>query len=90
MQVNLTPHAEELLRDALARDPSRSPEQILERALAEQAGREAAGLSDPVWECLKSIPGIKLPDHWPPRFEKFEPLLLEGEPVSEQLIRERR
>ena len=90
MQVNLTPHAEELLRDALARNPSRSPEQILEQALAEQAGREAIGPPDQVWECLKSIPGIKLPDHWPPRFEKFEPLSVEGEPLSEQLIRERR
>jgi hypothetical protein len=39
---------------------------------------------------MKSVPGIKLPDHWPPRFEKFEPLRVEGEPVSEQLIRERR
>jgi hypothetical protein len=31
MQVTLTPHAEELLRDALARHPGQSPAQILKR-----------------------------------------------------------
>src|SRR5690348_5658515 len=33
MQVTLTPHAEELLRTALARHPEQSPAEILERAL---------------------------------------------------------
>ena len=42
MQVNLTPHAEELLRTALAQHPGRSPAQILEQALAEQVHRETA------------------------------------------------
>ena len=90
MQVTLTAHAEELLREALARNPGRSPEEILEQALAERAGSDLGGPPDPVWQPLKSIPGVKLPDHWPPCFEKFEPLNVEGEPVSEQLIRERR
>ncbi len=45
---------------------------------------------DPLWECLKTIPGLTLPDHWPPQFAEFEPLEVEGEPASEQLIRERR
>ena len=45
---------------------------------------------DPLRKRLRSIPGIKLPDQWPPRFERFEPLEVEGEPPSEQLIRERR
>ncbi len=91
MQVTLTPHAEELLRQALARNPGRSPEEILEQALAERIAHEAAPASaDPVWERLKMIPGVKLPDRWPPQYEKFEPLRVEGEPVSEQLIRERR
>jgi len=90
MQVTLTPHAEELLRNALACNPSRSPEEILEQALAEQANRNPVASSDPVWECLKSIPGIWLPDHWPPKFQDFEPIHVEGEPISEQLIRDRR
>ena len=42
MQVTLTPHAEELLRDALARHPGQSPAQILEEALAERVDRETA------------------------------------------------
>ena len=88
MQVTLTPHAEELLREALARHPGQSPAEILEEALAGRVDRGAA--SDPVWERLRMIPGVKLPDHWPPQFENFEPLHVEGEPVSEQLIRERR
>jgi hypothetical protein len=90
MQVGLTARAEELLREALASNPGRSPEEILEQALAERAGRNLTGPPDPIWQRLKSVPGIKLPDHWPPHFEKFEPLRVEGEPVSEQLIRERR
>jgi hypothetical protein len=90
MQVNLTTRAEELLREALARHPGSSPEEILEQALAELAGRELSVPPGPVWQRLKTIPGVKLPDHWPPRFEKFEPLRVEGEPVSEQLVRERR
>jgi hypothetical protein len=90
MQVTLTTHAEELLRNAIARNPERSPEEILEHALAEQARRDPGPSPDPVWERLKAIPGLKVPDHWPPHFEKFEPIKVEGEPVSEQLIRERR
>ena len=37
---------------------------------------------------LKALPGVKLPDQWPPTFAAFEPIQVEGEPVSEQLIRE--
>ena len=45
---------------------------------------------DPIRECLKTIPGVKLPAHWPQRFKRVEPLKVEGELVSERLIRERR
>jgi hypothetical protein len=31
-----------------------------------------------------------MPDHGPPRYVDFDPLSVPGEPVSEQLIRERR
>jgi hypothetical protein len=48
MQVSLTPHAEDLLRDALARHPGQSPAQILEEALAEHVERETvAGPAKP-------------------------------------------
>jgi hypothetical protein len=91
MNVTLTPHAEELLREALARNPGCSPEEILEQALAEQNAQQASSLAaDPVWERLSKMPGVMLPDHWPPQFERFEPVAIEGEPVSGQIIRERR
>jgi len=93
MQVNLSLYAEDLLRQALARNPGSSPEQILERLLDEQARREAGQTTepaDPLWQCLKSILGIRLPTHWPPQFAEFDPIPVEGEPVSQQLIRERR
>ena len=49
----------------------------------------AAG-GDPVLERLKSIPGIRLAAHWPPRFDEVEPFKIEGELASERLIRDRR
>ena len=39
---------------------------------------------------LRDIPGLRMPDHWPPRYPDVEPLTVPGEPASEQLIRERR
>ena len=39
---------------------------------------------------LRDIPGLRIPDHWPPRYPKVESLTVSGEPASEQLIRERR
>lgn len=40
---------------------------------------------------LRGIPGLQMPDHWPPQFVEFEPLPVSGgELPSEQLIRERR
>lgn len=92
MQVTLTPHAEELLRAALARNPGRSPADILEEALAERVERDVAGGSaaDAVWERLKMIPGVKLPVHWPPLFRPVEPVKVEGELPSQRLVRERR
>lgn len=91
MQVTLTPHGEELLREALARNPGRSPEEVIEQALAERTTRRVASTqADLVWERLKNIPGARLPHHWPSRFKVVEPLKVEGELPSERLIRERR
>ena len=39
LQVTLTPHGEELLKDQLARNTGSSPEEILERALETLAGQ---------------------------------------------------
>jgi len=41
-------------------------------------------------ERWRRIPGLQMPDRWPPDFGDFQPLKLDGEPVSEQLIRDRR
>ena len=39
---------------------------------------------------LRSVPGLRMPDHWPPQFVEFEPLPVTGEELpSERLIRER-
>ena len=91
MQVSLTPNAEHILRDALAQHPGQSAENLVEQALAQQFGGVPAQSSGAFLERLKNIPGVRLPEHWPPRFTHFEPVTVEGhEPVSEQLIRERR
>jgi hypothetical protein len=91
MQVTLTPQAEQLLRDALARNPGRSAAEILEQALAGGLPpRSDAALNNSPLERLKSLSGIKLPAHWPPRFKPVEPLQVEGELPSQRLVRERR
>jgi hypothetical protein len=88
MQVTLTPQAEQLLRDALARNPGSSAAEILEQALADR--RKSDATNDSLRERLKSLPGVKLPAHWPPQFRAVEPLKVEGELPSERLVRERR
>lgn len=45
---------------------------------------------DALRSALASIPGLRMPDRWPPQFPDFEPMPYEGEPPSEELIRERR
>jgi hypothetical protein len=47
-------------------------------------------INDPLRERLESLPGVKLPAHWPPRFKPVESLRVEGELPSQRLIRERR
>jgi hypothetical protein len=91
MQVTLTRQAEKFLRDALARNPGSSAAEILEQALAERLMRERGTTSnDSLQELVKSLPGIKLPAHWPPRFKPVQPLKVEGELPSQRLVRERR
>lgn len=38
----------------------------------------------------KSIRGLRMPEEWPPDYGNFEPVRVEGEAVSEQVIRDRR
>jgi hypothetical protein len=91
MEVTLTPQAEQLLRDALARRPGSSAAEIVEQALAGQLPRmNGVAINDSLRERLESLPGVKLPAHWPPRFKPVESLQVEGELSSQRLIRERR
>ncbi len=91
MQVTLTSQAEQLLRDALARNPGSSAGEILEQALAGRLPRtNDVAMNDSLRERLGSLPGIKLPGHWPPRFKPVELLPVEGELPSGRLVRERR
>lgn len=88
MQVTLTPQAEQLLRDAMVRNPGSTAGEILEQALAGR--RKSDSANDSLRERLKSLSGIKMPAHWPPEFKSVEPLKVEGELPSERLVRERR
>lgn len=91
MQVTLTPLAEQLLRDALARSPGSSAAEILEQALAGRLPRtNDVAINDPLRERLESLPGVRLPAHWPPRFKPVELLQVEGELPSQRLVQERR
>ena len=60
-------------------------QQISQAAQALEAIRHHALIAT-----LRDIPGLRVPDHWPPRYQDVEPLTVPGEPASEQLIRERR
>jgi hypothetical protein len=49
----------------------------------------ATTANDSLDERFKSLPGVKLPSHWPPRFKPVEALEVEGRPSSQPLVRER-
>ena len=71
---------------AVASDPRRHRHRQLPRAAQALEAIQQASLE----AILRSIPGLRMPDHWPRRYADLEPLSVSGEPVSEQLIRERR
>jgi hypothetical protein len=68
--------------------------QAIDRLNDEQLNKVQAVLeqlhTDDPRERWRSIPGLRIPEQWPPDYGGFDPVRLEGEPVSEQLIRERR
>jgi hypothetical protein len=75
--------------------PSRAAlHQLLDELPEEHMPAALAALTqvqqDALRSALASIPGLRLPAHWPPHFADIEPMPYEGEPPSEQLIRERR
>jgi hypothetical protein len=78
--------AEATPRSALHRLLDELPEEQVPAALSvlKQLQRDALRAT------LASIPGLAVPNQWPPHFSDFQPLPFEGEPPSEQLIRERR
>lgn len=45
MNVKLTPHGEDLLRDSLARGSYRTPEEVIERALEILAAKDGVSVS---------------------------------------------
>jgi hypothetical protein len=47
MQITLTPHGEQLLRSLLARQPGRSPVEIVEQALEHEGAPSLARLPEP-------------------------------------------
>jgi hypothetical protein len=90
MQVTLSPHGEELLRDALARHPGTSPAEIVEAALAEQIGRDASPGPVPAAPVL-SAAKIMTPeefDRWLDDFRQFSDRipLMPGETFSREMI----
>ena len=63
----------------------------LEEPLLPQAAQALADLRHAsLVTLLRDVPDLQVPQHWPPQYAKVEPLTVSGEPVSEQLIRERR
>ncbi|MBI3948774.1 MAG: hypothetical protein HY321_22890 [Armatimonadetes bacterium] len=70
---------------------------VVESLTDEEAGRlfemarelrvadEQAALLD----ALRAIPGVTVPERWPPRFHEVEPVVVVGKPASEMLIEDR-
>jgi hypothetical protein len=68
--------------------------ELIDQLNEQQIGQAAQALEsirhNPLAAVLRDIPGLRMPDHWPPRYPDVEPLTVPGEPASEQLMRERR
>jgi hypothetical protein len=81
---------------AVASDPRRHLHQLVDELEDRQLPHAAQALEAiqqaSLEAILRSIPGLRMPDHWPPRYADFEPLpVADGEELpSARLIRERR
>jgi hypothetical protein len=78
---------------AAASDPRLHLHQLVDQLSEQQISQAALALEtirqNSLAAILREIPGLQVPDHWPPRYPDIEPLTVAGEPASEQLIRER-
>ena len=79
---------------ATASDARQELHQLVDQ-LSEEQLREAANVLENLRRAsfatlLRDIPGVRMPEEWPPRFTDVEPIPVSGELPSEKLIRERR
>jgi hypothetical protein len=58
-----------------------------EKATSTQGGSAAIPGTEP--ERWRDIPGLRVPEQWPPEYEDFAPVRLDGPPLSEEIIRGR-
>jgi hypothetical protein len=68
----------------------RTIDDLDEEQLRQVKGAVEGILGDDLRRHLSRIPGVQVPANWPPRFDLVERLRVEGEPMSEHLMRERR
>ena len=87
MEITLTPHAEELLRSALARHPGQSPAEVLEQALADRANRESAVEASNQPPKAKGLTPEEF-DSWLESFSRFSEKIppMTGETFSRETI----
>ncbi len=71
-------------------DLHRAIDQLSEDQLRQVSAVVERLLQPDWWQRLARIPGVRMPAEWPGQFENVERVRVEGELVSEQLIRERR
>ena len=60
------------------------------RLLAMARELETSGEQAAVLNALRAIPGVTMPDRWPPRFRDVEPITVAGKPASQMLTEDRR
>jgi hypothetical protein len=69
-------------------------QQLIDELSDQQLPRAVAAVDsirhDAIGAVLREIPGLQMPDHWPPCYPDVEPMPVAGEAPSEQLIRDRR
>lgn len=65
-------------------------DQLNEQQISQAAHALETIRQDSLGAILRAIPGLHMPEHWPPRYPAVEPLTVSGEPASDQLLRERR
>ncbi|MGI8742904.1 MAG: ribbon-helix-helix domain-containing protein [Bryobacteraceae bacterium] len=91
MNVSLSAEAAEVINEKLQNGEFRSAEEVVDEAL-----RVLRDSKDPLQQkqtaaqFFVGLKGVRPPAHWPPQFGDFEPLAVEGELPSRQLINERR